>query len=270
MKTTQRLFHLQDNFLTQVKTGWFQGSHPEVSKANFEQQAQQWFLSSKLCHIVGADEFTCTDTILGCTHYIDSLMIKHQGCVQVLPYEYAYYRFLGISSTPVGQLRPGVPLIISMPNWFYTDVRPDWPDVLHECEAKNIDIHIDMAWITVCRDITIDVTHPQIKSFAMSLSKLNMEWNRIGLRWCRQRTSDSVTVFNHYQGQANAAAVSCGSYIMQQVPRDYAWNTHGPAHFAVCKNLGIKPSKAIHVAQGYQGPEGIANLLLDVTTPVSV
>jgi hypothetical protein len=270
MTPTEKLYHLNDDFLKSVRNNWFGKTHPEVSKSEYEALAADWFLSSANTNLIGVEQFPYTDAILGCTHYIDSLLIKHHNQIQVLPYEYAYYRFMGVDSTSVGQLTPNIPLIVSLPNWYYADVRPDWSAVLDECADKNIDVHIDMAWITACRDIVIDVGHPAVKSFAMSVSKLSMEWNRIGLRWSRQRTMDSITVFNHYQGQANAAAISCGAYIMQSVPRDYAWNQYRSAHFEVCKKLALTPTRAIHVAHHGNTPVGIADLLLGFSAPVSV
>jgi hypothetical protein len=169
---------------------------------------------------------------------------------------------MGIVPTAPGSLQSKIPLIVSLPNWYYTDVRPDWDEVLLECQAKQIDVHIDMAWMPVCRDISLNLDHPCIKSFAMSLSKYSMEWNRIGVRWSRSRTMDSVTVFNHYQGDVNESAVSCGYYIISNLARDYAWETYGDRYYQVCQDWNLQPGKAIHVAYKDSCPVGIAGLLV--------
>jgi hypothetical protein len=259
---TKTLYQLNDQFLQDIRDRWFSQPQPRVSKAEFESAAAHWFLSTKINNIVGTEHFPYIDTILGCTHFIDSLLIKYGKNIQVLPGDYNYYNFMGIVPTAQGSLRENTPLIVSLPNWQYADIRPDWAAVLTECEQKNIDIHVDMAWIPVCRDIELDLSHPNIKSFAMSFSKYSMEWNRIGLRWSRQRTIDSITVFNHYQGYANEAAISCGHYILTNLPRDYAWERYGDQHFAVCEQHDLRPSKVIHVAHDDSGVVGIAGLLL--------
>ena len=264
-----RLLHVNDDFLKSLKERWFTQSHPMITGKEFIPIAESWFKSTKLNNLQGWNDFSCVDVVLGCTHFIESLLIKHSNNIQILPHDYAYYGLMGIHGTEVGQLTPGVPLIISLPNWKYTDIRPEWNEVLKECEQKNIDIHIDMAWITVSRDIELDLSHPCIKSFAMSLSKYSMEWNRIGLRWCRQRTMDPVTMFNHYQGCPNSALTSCGAFIMENLPRDYAWNTYADQHYAICKEYNLLPTKAIHVAhsQDHTQVYGIANLFLSSFTP---
>lgn len=222
----------------------------------------------KINRITGVNSFPYVDTILGCTHFIDSLLIKYGQNLQVLQGDYKYYSFMGIKPQTPGDLVANQPLAISLPNWYYTDVRPDWPDILLECSHKNIDIYVDMAWMPVCRDIELDLSHPRIQAFAMSLSKYSMEWNRIGVRWSRRRAMDSVAVFNHYQGQVNQGAYSCGYYIINNLPRDYAWDTYGARHFEVCQAHNLTPSRAIHVAYDNSTPVGIANLLID--TPVSI
>lgn len=263
MKPNKRLIQLNDHYLQGIKNDWFGKSTHLVSNHQFIDQAVCWFRGTKLNSISGWDDFAYQDIVLGCTHFIESLLIKYNNNIQVLPDEYAYYRLMGIQSTQPEELRPNIPLIISLPSWKYADIRPDWARVLAICEQRNIDIHIDMAWIIVAKDIEIDLAHPCIKSFAMSLSKYSMEWNRIGLRWSRQRTMDSITIFNHYQGYANHNQISCGSYIMQNLDRDYGWNTYQQRHTDVCIEHGLCPSKIIHVAHDPESQEvkGIAHLL---------
>jgi hypothetical protein len=265
---TQRLYHLHDNFLMRLKNQWFTNSHPVIGYQKFIPIADAWFKSSKINTLVGWNEFSNIDVTMGCTHFIESLLIKHSRQIQVLPNDYAYYGLMGIHGTPLGSLRPEIPLIVSLPNWKAADIRSDWSAVLSECESKNIDIHIDMAWMTIARDIELDLTHPCIKSFAMSISKYSIEWNRVGLRWSRQRTMDPITMFNHYQGDINSSATSCGAFIMDQLPRDYAWETYRDKHFKICKDYHLTPTKMIHVAKQQDQVVGIARLLdLDSSTP---
>jgi hypothetical protein len=170
---------------------------------------------------------------------------------------------MGKYGNEVGALEPNKPMIVSLPNWRYADLRPNWDNILKECEQKNIDVHIDFAWITVARDIEMDLSHPAIKSFAMSLSKYNMEWNRVGLRWSRQRTMDSVTIFNKFHSEANSSLMTCGKHIIESIPRDYGWNTYKDLHYQTCEELNLLPSKLIHVAhaQDLSGVVGIGDNL---------
>jgi len=260
---TKKLIPIKDKFLQGLKDNWFSQPQRHVTMQRFVPMAEEWFRSTKLNDIQGWDEFPCVDVIMGCTHFIESFVLKYgwEG-MQILPQEYGYYGMMGKFGNELGSLEPNKPLIISLPNWYYADLRPEWPDLLKECEQKNIDIHIDFAWITTARDIQIDLDHPCIKSFAMSMSKYSLEWNRVGLRWSRQRTMDSVAVLNQYYGEVNSALTSCGIYMINNIPRDYGWNTYGDLHFKACHELDLTPTKMIHVArQPDQTVVGIGSLL---------
>jgi hypothetical protein len=260
----KKLLPLRDQQLVNLRQQWFAGQQQMTTKEEFLPAAVEWFRSTRINDLQGWDEFPDTDVILGCTHFIESLVLKHGWAgLQVLPQEYAYYGLMGKHGTEPGMLTPGRPLIVSLPNWRWADLRPEWPEVLRECERKNIPIHIDFAWITAARDIEIDLAHPCIQSFAMSLSKYAMEWNRVGVRWSRQRGMDSVTVFNHFERTANMAQTSAGSYIIKNLPRDYGWDCYGSKHFEVCSELAIQPTKIFHVGMTASGPQGIASDLVN-------
>lgn len=263
---TEKLIPLNDNHFKSLKQQWFEGSQRLVGIDEYVAVADQWFQSTKLNDIQGWDKFPCVDAIMGCTHYIESFVLKYGwDGMQILPDEYGYYGMMGKFGNEVGSLEPNKPLIVSLPNWKYADIRPRWDEILQECEAKNIDIHIDFAWITTARDIQIDLTHPNIKSFAMSLSKYSLHWNRVGLRWSRQRSMDSITIFNHYYGDVNSALMSCGVFMMENIPRDYGWNIYKNKHLDICNQLGLISSKMLHSAfiPGQEKPVGIGLILSD-------
>lgn len=264
-QTTKKLIPLHDEHFDNLKNRWFQESHPHVNYHEFRILAERWFRSTKINDIQGWNAFPCVDVMLGCTHFIESLILKYGwNGIQILPKEYAYYSLVGGKhGTEVGNLKPNTPLIISLPNWHYADLRPEWEDVLRECENKNIDIHIDFAWITSARNINMDLDHPNIKSFGMSLSKYSLQWNRIGLRWSRQRTSDSITMFNHYYGDVNTNQTSCGAFMIRNIERDYGWNNYQRQHEEICQSLGLHSTNLLHVAHNADRSEaiGIGKLL---------
>ena len=260
----KRVVPISDNFLLGLKEKWFNDSHKVVNYQNFIPIADQWFKSSKLININGWDKFPCVDVIMGCTHFIESLIIRNSfSGMQILKEEYGYFGLQGKHGVDPDGLIPNLPLYISLPNWKYCDIRPEWPDVLKIAEQKNIDIHIDFAWITTARDINIDLDHPNIKSFAMSLSKYGLQWNRIGLRWSKQRTMDSITMYNRFYGDVNSALTSCGAFMINNIPRDYGWNTYGQTYYQVCKSLNVMPTKMIHVVKEFGSDNilGVADIL---------
>ena len=255
---------IEDEYILELKRQWFAEAHPHVLKESYIDTSSSWFRSTKLNQLDGWDEFPCVDVTMGCTHFIEAFVLKHGwDGFQILDNEYAYYRLMGKHGVNPGSLESGKPLIVSIPNWKTGDFPLEWDRVLQICEQKDIDIHIDFAWLTTARDINIDLAHPNIKSFAMSMSKYAMQWNRIGIRWSRQRTMDSISIFNQYYGDVNTALISCGMFMMENIPRDYGWLTYGEKYNILCNQLNLIPTKLIQVVrkQHEELPYGIATLL---------
>jgi hypothetical protein len=250
-----------------VQTDWFAKSHPVVTNQQLIPRLDEWFQSTRVNNLTGWHSFPCVDVTMGCTHYIESLVIRlGWDGFQILNHEYAYYSFNGKWGVNVGDLEPNKPLLITIPHYTWAGIRPEWDDVLRECETKNIDIHIDMAWLTLAKNVNIDFSHPCIQSVGMSISKYSMQWNRVGLRYSRQRTMDSITMFNHYyQPNTNAAMSSCAAHAIATIPRDYGWDTYGKYHYDICNALDLKATDLIHVVKGNDGkPWGITEMLMTV------
>lgn len=261
-KPSKILFPLMDDHFVKLKDRWFAEAHENVGHEKFINTANEWFTGSKINDIRGFENFKDIDVIIGCTQFIESFCLKNAWNVQVLPFDYSFYAVMGKQSTEPGNLKPGVPLIISLPNWKFGDIYPGWQDILKECEEKKIDIHIDGAWLTCARDIELDLNHPNIQSIGMSMSKYNLTWNRIGLRWSRQRSMDTITMFN-VQRKYNESLTACGYFMMENIDRDYGWNTYRQKHFDLADKFDMLPTKLLHVVQtkDKKGVMGIGNLL---------
>tara|TARA_Y100001937_G_scaffold28147_1_gene40623 strand:- start:133 stop:960 length:828 start_codon:yes stop_codon:yes gene_type:complete len=248
---SEKLMPINDNHLQQLKDRWYKDEQKPISHNEFIEKASAWFLGTELNKLQGTEKFPCVDIIMGCTHFIESLASKRKWQIQILDREYAYYTVMGKQHTSVGDLKPGIPLVVSLPNYFHGN-RPDWKAVLNECEEKEIDIHVDCAWLTAAKDFNFNFDHPNIKSFAMSMSKYNFTWNRIGLRWSRQRTMDSCTLISA-QKKYNELTTSCGAYMMDNLPRDYGWQKYGKAVDMICHHLDLEPTMFFYVVKDKAG-----------------
>ena len=227
---------------------------------DFKQECEEWIFSSKLNNLKGIDTFTRKDVIIGCTQFIDNLYM--QGPVQVLRGDYRYHERLGLAYVKdVGSLIPDIPLIIAMPFPSIGAPHQDMEEILHECEIKNIAVHIDGAWISCCRDVTFDFNHDVIRSVGISLSKgLGLGWNRIGLRWTRQTKADSVTIMNDFNMNCRVLS-KIGLHFIRKFSTDYLWNTYGELNAQVCKDFGLTPTHSIYLALKNGEPVGIAPLI---------
>lgn len=238
-----------DHFLQSVKNDWFSRQQKTSSRSQSVGVLNEWFQSTRLNDLVGWDTLSCIDISMGCTHYIESFIIGQQSLdnFQILTDEYAYYSFLGKWGVEPGNLEPNKPLIITLPHYKWGDIRPGWDQILRECERKKIDVHLDMTWLTLSKNISIDFAHPQIKSVGMSMSKYDLQWNRVGLRYSKQRRMDSITIFNHfYQDHNNQNLYSCAVFCADRIPRDYSWTTYADRNLYICESVEATQTKLIH------------------------
>ena len=248
-----------EQLIQDVMTGKLDSDITDTVYTNFKKETTDWLFKSKINYLTGFDDFDRVDIINGCTQFIDNLYMK--GPVQVLQGDYKYHHRLGNWGRTAGNLSAKTPLIIAMPFPRTGAVHNQMTEILDEARDKGIDVHVDGAWLTCCRGIDFDVSHPAIKSVGISLSKgLGLGWNRIGLRWTRQTKTDSVTIMNDFNMNLRATAM-IGLHFIRNLPPDYLWNQHGDNYYKVCKDFNLTPTKSIYLALKDQLPVGVSPLL---------
>jgi hypothetical protein len=222
--------------------------------------AEKWIFNTKLNHFANIDTFNRKDIINGCTQFIDTIYMN--GPVQTLIGDYRYHERLNLhKSVEVKKLIPQVPLIIAMPFPQSGSCHENMEEILNECLEKEIDVHIDGAWITCCKDITFDFNHLAIKSVGISLSKgLGLGWNRIGIRWTKSNKSDAITIMNDFRMNLRAPAI-IGLHYLKEFPSDYLWNNYGQYYYKICNDFDLEPTKSIHLAKLNNNPVGTSPLL---------
>jgi len=241
-----------------VKGGVFTDITDQVY-TDFKQEMTTWLFKSKLNDVTGFDSFDRVDIINGCTQYIDNIYMRCQP--QVLIGDYRYHDRLGNWGTRPGLLREGVPLIIAMPFPSTGAIHTQMGEILDEAQDKGISVHVDGAWLTCCRGINFDLSHPSIKSVGISLSKgLGLGWNRIGLRWTRQTDTDSVTIMNDFH-MNNRALAMIGLHFIRNLTPDHLWSTHTDRYYKVCKDFDLTPTNSIYLALQDGQPVGVSPLI---------
>ena len=259
---TERPQPLTDSYLelltNNVLSGQFKSEYIEYS--DFIVECSKYIESTQINILTGLDKFNRKDIIIGCTQYIDNLYM--QSLVQTVTGDYRYHNRLGLSTVKdVGSLIPNVPLIIAMPFPSTGNIHIHMEEILYECSKKDIPVHIDGAWITCCRNIVFDFSHPCIKSVGISLSKgLGLGWNRVGLRYSRQTTQDSVTIMNDFN-MNNRALITIAKYFIDNVRPDYLWWKHNINYSRVCRDFNLTETNSIYLALKDNQPVGVSPLL---------
>jgi hypothetical protein len=218
----------------------------------FIQLTKKYFQSSSYNKLLHLDQFLYEDVTMGCQHFIDNLILQHGiNNIQILEHDYKYYSRLNpnISYATVGNLTSCKPLLIAAPFPGALDLHRQWHCIIDECNQKNIEVHIDAAWLSSAKDICIDLSHTCIKSICISLSKgLGLDWNRVGVRWSREyNKSDSISILNQFQ-MIPELLVRTGILALKTVPVDYLWTKYYDEYHNICKSLYLRPTNIIHAA----------------------
>lgn len=261
---------IQDIIENKFNSNFIDRSYPMVDEKykidllqSFKHKVIEKFQSSRLNSIIGLDNFNQVDICLGCTHYIDNLYLYYgKDDIQVLEGEYPYHLRLYpdmIPSNP-NNLSNKNNLIISFP--FVNGNKHSYMDnILDVCLQKNINVHLDCAWLSAARNINFDFNHPAIKTVGLSLSKgYGLGWNRVGIRLSRSPINDNIKIINDFQMIPNII-VSVAHYFLDNIEVDHLWIEHERRYEKICNDFNLMPTSSIHVALDNGKNVGICDLL---------
>jgi len=239
----------------------------EITAVGFASMFHDWITQGTMNRLDGLDLLEAREACVGVTHQIDSLIMRHgEHGLQILEHDYAYYRRLWPHKewTAPGYMIPKKPMIIACPFPGYGRMHPLWDDILAEAKDKDIDLHLDCAWLTAAKGVNIDLSHACIKTVTISLSKgLCLDWNRIGVRYSKAvDPTDPITIANAHE-MINRMDLAVGAKFMERFPADHLWSTWGDAYHRLCKDRRLRPTDCIHMALelGTNKPVGTQDLL---------
>lgn len=216
----------------------------------FKKEAVEHFKNTTVNRLTGFDAFPNHDIVAGCQQYIDNLISKNglEG-LQIFEHDYHYYKTLNpdIKYVTVDTLTAGKPLLIAMPFPGHLGTHREMEDILKICNEKNIDVHLDCAWLVSAFDIEFNFDQPCVKSFAMSFSKAySLHWNKVAIRWTREEDpQDTVTILNRTSAVSRLTLYVAKQY-MEQFPIDHLCQQYKDEYFKICRELKLRPSNIIH------------------------
>lgn len=235
----------------------------------FKEQFQNWLINSKRNKLTGFESFPNIDIIYGCTQFIDNLYMLHGKNIKIVKGDYKYHwrlnnniEYLDINLDLIKNINSESVLIISLPFPLIGNIHTRMQEILDNCYACNIDVHVDGAWVGCARNLEFNYNHPAIKSIGFSLSKCGLGNNRIGIRMSREKTVDSISLMNDFN-MHHYSIVKIGSEFLETFPPDYFWDKYEEKYNKVILDFNLIPTNAIHLAidkdTGY--PVGIRPLL---------
>lgn len=219
-------------------------------KKNFENLFVEKLDAYPLSQLTGLELFKDVQTVIGCTQYIDNLYQTYPKNFFVFQNEFVYHNWLGHNN----QISPeDIPnnshLLISVPQAHSCDVPDLLATVIETSEKRNCSLHLDMAWWTISKGLSVDLSSPCIKTVATSLSKpFSLGKNRIGIRLSKEPIQDAVSIQNN-KNVVPRALIEIGLNYLQQHDLDYMWNKYGEHYDYICKLCRMRPLPVFFMAR---------------------
>ncbi|MDC3304992.1 hypothetical protein OAV13_00570 [bacterium] len=146
------------------------------------------------------------------------------------------------------ELASGDVLVLSVPFADSCELYPKLDEILYICDVKRIPVMLDLAYINLAIDFTVDLTHPCIEYVVSSLSKVfPLENHRVGIRLQKNFFEDPLYVINEQDyNYINMCSVYLGLKMMQQFEPTYIYKKYLDSQFDMCKKLGLKKSSCVY------------------------
>lgn len=229
-------------------------SYPQDSyeyTQTFLNKVDSWIQNHQYLDFNGFDSFTKKQAIIGCTQQLDELHYIHRDNLKILEDEYAYHWRLNPNIIRIAdweQLSRNDVLVVSYPFVGTTGNIENFHQLLNRCQDLDIPVHIDGAWFAQCKDVSLDLSHPAIHSFSVSLSKAYfMGSQRIGIRYTKYDTHGPISIMNNF-GYNNVSDMWIGLQMIEKFGVDFWWKNYSKEYYQVCKDFNLTPSNAINIA----------------------
>lgn len=230
----------------------------------FIEKVTNWIKSSKLNNIKNLESLKFKNVILGVSQQIDELHYKYGNRLVIMEGEYAYHWRLNSNILKVSHYS-SIParsvLVISYPSVITASNITDIDELLDFCYKNSIEVHIDAAWLGQCKNIEIDVSHPAINTFSISLSKaFSMGSQRIGVRYSKTQIDGPINIMNSF-GYNNISDMWIGCNMIDKFGSDFWWKNYNTEYTKVCKDFSLKETDSINIAT-YNG------IFVSIRTPL--
>jgi hypothetical protein len=153
-------------------------------------------------------------------------------------------KFAWLEDSP---LKSGDLLVISCPFSDTGDLYPDLEAILNRCDQLYIPVMLDLAYINISENMTINLEHDCIEYIVSSLSKtFPLEHHRIGIRLQKTKFEDPLYVINEDDyNYLNMMSIFLGSKLMQEFPSNYITQKYLDAQDYWCDKLDVTPSPCV-------------------------
>ena len=231
----------------------WQKRNPDDIRKEFLNTYMEWMPSTH--NLIGIEKYTHACFTQGTTESFAQFYIRYRNKkLRLAEGEYFYHQmmhglwydnFAWLSEEEINQ---GDVVLISVPFSDTGDVPNYLENLLNACDENNVPVMIDLAYINLAKELTINLEHPCIEYVVSSLSKVfPVEHHRIGIRLQRKMFEDQLYVVNENNyNYINLMSAHLGAKMMKEFSANYIYDKYRDAQDYYCRNYNVEVSPCVY------------------------
>jgi len=217
----------------------------------FLKNYKNWIESSTLNTFKGLEKFTHSCFSNGTTEAFEKFYHKNSTRrFRCFKGEYLYHKLAWRNTHPWewlddSSIGPNDAVVISLPFSNTGNEHHNHKTVMKECEALNVPVLIDCAYLGICSNVDFDLSYECITDITFSLSKtFPVAHARIGMRLTKEDDDDILFVSNK-SDYINRLSCFIGNAVVTEFSPDYIPTKYRDKQLEICNKLGIQPSNTV-------------------------
>tara|TARA_R100000027_G_scaffold31341_1_gene22981 strand:- start:352 stop:1260 length:909 start_codon:yes stop_codon:yes gene_type:complete len=226
-----------------------------INNTNVNEYLDNYFQFVKSSHnkLDGLTKFKSLAFSLGTTNTFDVFTASHPTRRLVsFKGEYIYHSIMQRtiygrtnSLSHPDQLQSNDCLIISCPFADTGAEHPHMNEILARCDQLKVPVLLDLAYINIAQDITVDLKHDCIEALTTSLSKVfPLGHVRVGMRMKKQNIDDGLDMTTA-SDWVNKLGIGIANSLIKEFDANYIFNKYKQKQTAMCNQLDVTPSKCV-------------------------
>lgn len=226
--------------------------HNEV-KHEFLNTYKTWMPSSH--NLIGLEQYSEACFTNGTTESFVNFYLRYKNTkrLRIAKGDYFYHKmtqklfFTDFEWLDDDELKANDVLVLSCPFSDSGELREDLENILNTCDTLKIPVMLDLAYINIAENITINLKHSCIEYIVSSLSKtFPLENHRVGIRLQKTKFEDPLYVINEDDyNYLNILSMFLGTNLMKEFAANYITQKYKDAQYDWCEKLSLSPSKCV-------------------------
>ena len=245
----------RDLLISQYSKSYFTPQNSENIKNEFFETYINWMLESH--NVKGFEKFNKACFTNGTRESFEYFYLKHLPTkrLRLAKGEYFFHQMMkGIhkdyakfSWLDEDPLKKGDFVLISVPFSDTGNIPEFINDMLPTCDELKIPVMLDLAYINLAKDLSLDLNYKCIEYITSSLSKVfPLEFHRIGIRLQREIFDDQLYVVNEpFHNYINIFSAKLGLEMMKKFTPDFIFNKYRSKQIEFCQKLNLQASDCV-------------------------